>query len=95
MAGASASISKCRRDTRRCRNYSIRATCELLPQTQARQPVWSSMAATADFIAKIDSYNTKSSGIGVEFVEDLEIESANGVAVDIPFQCVVGRKAPE
>ncbi|TGO14423.1 hypothetical protein BTUL_0053g00220 [Botrytis tulipae] len=60
-------------------------------------PLWSqgSMTATADFIAKIDSYNTKGSGIGMEFVEDLERESANGVAVDTPFQCVVGRKAPE
>ncbi|KAF7924890.1 hypothetical protein EAE99_006367 [Botrytis elliptica] len=61
------------------------------------RPLWSqsSMATTADVMAKIDSYNTKGSGIGMKFVEDLERESANGVAVDTPFQCVVGRKASE
>ncbi|KAF7882341.1 uncharacterized protein EAF02_005704 [Botrytis sinoallii] len=58
------------------------------------RPLWSqsSMATTADVMAKIDSYNTKGSGIGMKFVEDLERESANGVAVDTPFQCVVDAK---
>ncbi|TGO53493.1 hypothetical protein BCON_0122g00100 [Botryotinia convoluta] len=52
------------------------------------RPLWSqsSMAATADVMAKIDSYNTKGSGMGMRFVEDLERESANGVVVDTPFQ---------
>lgn len=58
------------------------------------RPLWSqsSMAATADVMAKIDAYNTKGIGMGMKFVEDLERESANVVAVDTPFQCVVGRK---
>ncbi|TGO23891.1 hypothetical protein BPAE_0118g00180 [Botrytis paeoniae] len=58
------------------------------------RPLWSqsSMAATADVMAKIDAYNTEGSGMGMKFVEDLERESANGVAVDTPFQCVAGRK---
>lgn len=58
------------------------------------RPLWSqsSMATTADVMAKIDSYNTEGSGIGMKFVGDLEKESANGVAVDTPFQCVIDRK---
>ncbi|KAF7947190.1 uncharacterized protein EAE97_004439 [Botrytis byssoidea] len=58
------------------------------------RPLWSqsSMTATADVMAKIDAYNTKGTGMGMKFVEDLERESANGVAVNTSFQCVVGRK---
>ncbi|TGO62015.1 hypothetical protein BOTNAR_0120g00010 [Botryotinia narcissicola] len=58
------------------------------------RPLWSqsSMAATADVMAKIDAYSTKGSRMGTKFVEDLEREGANGVAVDTPFQCVVDRE---
>ncbi|KAF5875170.1 putative umta methyltransferase family protein [Botrytis fragariae] len=58
------------------------------------RPLWSqsSMAATADVMAKIDVYNTEGREMRMKFVEALERESANGVAVDTPFQCVVGRK---
>lgn len=50
------------------------------------------MAATADVMTRINSYNTEGKGMGMKFVEDLERESANRVVVDTPFQCVVGRK---
>ncbi|KAI9646480.1 hypothetical protein NHQ30_004473 [Ciborinia camelliae] len=52
----------------------------------------SSMSATADVIARIDCSDTKGTGMGMKFIEDLERESANEVAVDTPFECVVGRK---
>ena len=58
------------------------------------RPLWSqsSIAATADVMAKINAYNIKEGGIATQFIERLEKESAQGVAVDTPFQCVVGRK---
>lgn len=59
------------------------------------RPLWaqSSMASTADVLPKADMWNSKDGGLTAKFIEELQLEIAQGVAVDTPFQCVIGRKA--
>ncbi|KAI4157561.1 MAG: hypothetical protein LQ342_008183 [Letrouitia transgressa] len=58
------------------------------------RPLWaqSSLASTADVLPKVDMWSTKEGGLTAKFIEDLQQEIAQGVAVDTPFQCVIGRK---
>jgi len=51
------------------------------------------MASTADVLPKADMWNSKDGGLTAKFIEELQLEIAQGVAVDTPFQCVIGRKA--
>ncbi|KAJ4357236.1 uncharacterized protein N0V89_001811 [Didymosphaeria variabile] len=59
------------------------------------RPLWaqSSLAATADVLPKVDMWNEKDGGLTAKYIQDLQAEIAGGVAVDTPFQCIVGRKA--
>lgn len=59
------------------------------------RPLWaqSSLASTADVLPKVDMWSTKEGGLTAKFIEDLQQEIAQGVAVDTPFQCIIGRKA--
>lgn len=59
------------------------------------RPLWaqSSFASTADVLPKVDMWTTEEGGLTARFLEDLQQECAQGIAVDTPFQCVIGRKA--
>lgn len=59
------------------------------------RPLWaqSSLAATTDVLPKVDMWNEKDGGLTAKYIQDLQAEIATGVAVDTPFQCIVGRKA--
>ncbi|KAL9640527.1 MAG: hypothetical protein Q9204_000674 [Flavoplaca sp. TL-2023a] len=59
------------------------------------RPLWaqSSLASTADVLPKAEMWSTQQGGLTARFIEDLQQEIAQGVAVDTPFQCVIGRKA--
>jgi len=37
-------------------------------------------------------WSTEEGGLTAKFIEDLQLEIAQGVAVDTPFQCIIGRK---
>ncbi|KAL8915821.1 MAG: hypothetical protein Q9172_006634 [Xanthocarpia lactea] len=58
------------------------------------RPLWaqSSLASTADVLPEVDMWSTTEGGLTAKFIEDLQQEIARGVAVDTPFQCVIGRK---
>lgn len=58
------------------------------------RPLWaqSSLAATADVLPEVDMWNEKEGGITAQYIQDLQAEIASGVAVDTPFQCIIGRK---
>ena len=58
------------------------------------RPLWaqSSLASTADVLPNIDMWSTKEGGLTADFIEDLQLEIAQGVAVDTSFQCIIGRK---
>ena len=58
------------------------------------RPLWaqSSLASTADVLPTVDMWSTKEGGLTAKFIEDLQQEIAQGVAVDTPFQCVTGCK---
>jgi hypothetical protein len=59
------------------------------------RPLWaqSSLASTADVLPEVGMWDNKEGGLTIKFVQDLQAEIAEGIAVDTPFQCVVGRKA--
>jgi hypothetical protein len=59
------------------------------------RPLWaqSSLSATADVLPHVDMWNEKDGGVTAKYIQDLQAEIANGVAVDTPFQCIVGRIA--
>ena len=58
------------------------------------RPLWaqSSLASTADVLPQTDMWNAMEGGLTVDFIRGLQQEIAQGVAVDTPFQCVIGRK---
>lgn len=59
------------------------------------RPLWaqSSLAATADVLPQANMWSEQDGGITAQYIQDLQAEIASGVAVDTPFQCIVGRKA--
>ena len=59
------------------------------------RPLWaqSSLASTADVLPKVRMWNTEEGDSTAQFVQDLQLEIAQGVAVDTPFQCVIGCKS--
>ncbi|KAL8936564.1 MAG: hypothetical protein Q9216_004866 [Gyalolechia sp. 2 TL-2023] len=58
------------------------------------RPLWaqSSLASTEDVLPEAGIWDTKEGGLTAKFIEDLQREIAQGVAVDTTFQCVIGRK---
>ncbi|KAF2788501.1 S-adenosyl-L-methionine-dependent methyltransferase, partial [Melanomma pulvis-pyrius CBS 109.77] len=59
------------------------------------RPLWaqSSLAATVDVLSQVNMWSDKDGGITAQYIQDLQAEISSGVAVDTPFQCIVGRKA--
>jgi hypothetical protein len=59
------------------------------------RPLWaqSSLASTADVLRQVVMWSENDGGITAQYIEDLQNNIASGVAVDTPFQCVIGRKA--
>ncbi|KAF2732226.1 S-adenosyl-L-methionine-dependent methyltransferase [Polyplosphaeria fusca] len=59
------------------------------------RPLWaqSSLAATADVLPQANMWSEQDGGITAQYIQDLQAEITSGVAVDTPFQCIVGRKA--